>query len=479
MTLSTGQWIALAAGLYFGIGLPAAFGWWYWRRYRRHTRVPTQEEESPETRHTDMTTTQKPPSSPPGPDQPLHGQVFTHTLSPPSQGSDPSTASFTAPSASTGTGSNAAVCDWPQELRESRVISGGSGSGRSATDRRKRQTLPANIHGLAGRSDNSSDRRSSGSGSGSGRRSTAIGSSLPSGSTTTARLRSAQITTATRFNLASLPYGVPVHIQDGVVAVPQETGYPAAILLARKAREPSYSSWHSESMALSEEGVSRARLESQNEDGIGARLESLNEKPRKILAMPVPMPLSPPLSPPLAAPTADRPLPPAPTAPPAAPALLSRQALAVPSVTAVSAVSTTSSEWETASSLSQLPPAQLNDSTIPAVPAVPPAPTAPAVPAAPPIPAAPTRAMSPGAVSILKSALFAEPEEMEELASSPPRLRERVIVQNEEDAEVVRLELLPPQYRPEWGEAHSAASAASAHSARSARSAPSVSSAQG
>lgn len=437
MALTPVQWVALGAGLYAGIGIPLALVWWYRRRYRSHSRLPTQPDDL-DTELLDQTMPATPSlhrATPYSSAAQSLGQSHPQFLSQSNNrgasqsSSEPSTASFTAPTVSTRESIGNAHTDWPQAFRESRVISGGrppnssqhsrnSGSQVAAHRYSQNSLGPHSCHTRDGSRtaadrSGSSTKRTSRPGSGPSDKywtpdhhsknshsdSSALATSILSadgrralegtGAASYISHRNDCSTPEERASRHSFAPGdrtapdVPPQrgsYASGSAPYAQSWRYPHNWPVAEKpARSPDPSTGRPSSAAL----------------GTAAGPSS------PPLSMPVPMPASPP--------STARPPPPDPTPHNSAP-----------------------EEHEPAR-----PPSELRDELkrqleVPHTPAPP---------------------KSPGAVTILKDVLFSEPEQID----APGPSRERVIVRNEEDAETVRLELLPPQYRAEWGEAHALA----------------------
>lgn len=425
MTLTPAQWVALGAGIYAGIGLPLAFVWWYRRRYRLHRPLPIHPDEVDAAELLDQTVT-------PGPSTPYSSaaqslglrQVNPYNravISP----SPPSTASFTAPTATTRESSSTAHSDWPQSLRDSRVLTRppDARTSKHVGPSRVRETHVrdslSTLNMSAGRS---TDRYSTDTGR-TARHSHVMSDAGPGADyrssrdsrLATDRHASYNSVRDVRLTGSSLPpfaadgphaegsRGTFGYAQLNSYVTEDGGGSPHSFLPGDdktfSVGQRDSQSWrYPQNWPVSTEHSTSPEPATTSPPSAYRPPSSLRApSTTPPLTMPVPMPASPP------------------------------PAVIVP----MSNPSPTPPEPEEASR----PPSQLRDEIKRQLYA----PTTPAPP------------KSPGAVTILKDVLFSEPEQMD---ACPGPSRERVIVRNEEDAETVRLELLPPQYRPEWAEGH-------------------------
>lgn len=437
MALTPVQWVALGAGLYAGIGIPLALVWWYRRRYRRHSRLPTQPDDL-DTELLDQTLPATPSlhrATPYSSAAQSLGQLHAQSLSQSNNrgasqsSSEPSTASFTAPTASTKESIGNANADGPQALRESRIISGGrppNGSHHSrdfgsqmAAHRYSQHSLgPHSSHTRDGSRTvadraGSSTQRTSRPGSGpSDNYWTPDHHSKNSHSDNSALARSTLSADGGRALVNTGAASYISHRDDRSTPEGRASRYSFAPgdktafdVPPQRGSYASGSTPYTQSWRYPHNWPVAEKPTRSHDTGTvrpsSAALSTAAGLSSPPLSMPVPMPASPPS-------TARLP-PPDPTAHGSAP-----------------------EEHEPAR-----PPSELRDELkrqldVPHTPAPP---------------------KSPGAVTILKDVLFSEPEQID----APGPSSERVIVRNEEDAETVRLELLPPQYRAEWGEAHALA----------------------
>ncbi|EJT50233.1 hypothetical protein A1Q1_00534 [Trichosporon asahii var. asahii CBS 2479] len=425
MTLTPAQWVALGAGVYAGIGLPLAFVWWYRRRYRLHRPLPIHPDEVDAAELLDQTVT-------PGPSTPYSSAAQSlglrqvdpcnrAVISP----SPPSTASFTAPTATTRESSSTTHSDWPQSLRDSRVLTRppDARTSKHVGPSRVRETHVrdslSTLNVSAGRS---TDRYSTDTGR------TARHSHVTSDAGASADYRSSRDSRLATDHHASYNSvrdsrstgsSLPPFAAEGLDAEGSRGTFGSAQLNSY-VTEDGGGSPHS-FLPGDDKAFSVGQRDSQSwryPQNWPVSTEH-STSPEPVISSP-PSAYRPPSSqrapsttPPLIMPV------PIPTSPPPA------------AIVPMSNPSPTPPEPEEACR----PPSQLRDEMKRHL-------YAPQTPAPP---------KSPGAVTILKDVLFSEPEQMD---TNPGPSQARVIVRNEEDAETARLELLPPQYRPEWAEGH-------------------------
>lgn len=382
MALTPIQWFAVGAGLYAGIGLPLAFVWWFNRRYRLHRPLPTGPDEVDVADLLDQTESQSkatlpstaalslgPRNSPLGQANSSHIQA-QRTLSP--SPSDPSTASFTAPTATTRE-SVSTVTSPPPSFRDSLNprVQGYGGTRDSLGHHGYHARDPSTGAFTAFTTDIPCTARYSNAGSNVDYRSV-----RDSYSTVTTR--------GTRHTFTPAPHT-------------QRSSF------ASDATAPSWrypQNWPVDASASRDPLISRPPSQSL---------------PRATSSMGT-------ASPPLTMPV--------PVLPPPQPVLMVRNVTPAPSVWPCPTPKPASADR---------PPSALAEELKRHLET----------------PHAPGQPKSPGAVTILKDVLFSEPEQVDSLSGPSNGQQDRVVVRNEEDAEAVRLELLPPQYRPEWAEGHS------------------------